>query len=412
MIELDRNTIHFIKLVRQYLESRGKDYTAPDFAPEVDLSALMNIATQNKCDLLVYHTIIKWGAEFGLDAEVLRTYKERILYSAYLKLRADAELKEVLMVLDSAGIKFMLLKGDILSSLYPDPMYRRASDADLFVSEEYLERTEKKLLARGYKYIPNYGIKYEKTYQLGGILTIEVHTRLFEDFYERNRPAIKTAGLEDPSSRRVVSVLDTLVETLALDHFLIYVICHHTKHFIAAGIYLRHLVDISVYIDKYHDQLNWEFIFTMLDQLGVLEFTFCILHICQRYLGMISLSVLNNEVDEDVLLMLLHDIVEKNVDIEGMHRSSSAGKVVWDTYIYGGEGVLRSMKTNYFPSVKTLSKKYSYAKKYPILLPIAWVHRAFSYIDRKVKRQSIVSPAERAKIAKERVALLKKVQIL
>jgi len=42
------------------------------------------------------------------------------------------------------------------------------------------------------------------------------------------------------------------------------------------------------------------------------------------------------------------------------------------------------------------------------ILTIAWVHRGVSYLSGKLNGNKIVSPAERAKFAKERVELLKR----
>lgn len=413
MIELNKNTIYFLKLIRQYLESGGKDCSLPDFAPDADFEEILRIAVHNNCEPFIYHTIWKWSTDYGVNQEVLKAYKNRILFSAIAQLRADAELKEVMVELNSAGVKFLLLKGVILSSLYPDPAYRRTIDADIHVGDEYIDRAAEVLRSRGYVHIPNDGIRYEKTYRLSGILTIELHTKLFESFYEKNRSAIAAVGLESPSCQREVRVLDTLADTLAPNQFLIYVICHHTKHFISSGINLRHLIDLCIYINEYNEQLNWEFIISSLDRFCIKEFTLYLLYICQHYLGMVDLSFLYYDVEEEVVSLLLFDIVERNTFNDGAIQRVSAQYIINDTYyISRKHEKTNTIRASLFPTVKALSQKYSYAKNYPIMLPIAWLHRAFSYFLRKIKGHKVISPTERAKLAKERVELLKSVKIL
>jgi len=242
-------------------------------------------------------------------------------------------------------------------------------------------------------------------------LTIELHLRLFEDFYIKNTKAFIALGFESRVYQKQVRVLDTVVKTFTPNHFLIYVICHHAKHFIATGITLRHLIDICLYVNEYYNQLDWEFIMASLEQFRIKDFTIHLLYICQHYLGMVNLSFLYQEIDEDVIGMLIYDIVERNAtNSNNALNSMSAREIVRN--IYYGSGKPSAIKYSLFPSATVLKKKYIYARKHPVLLPVAWVHRAFSYLLRKLKGQKILSPAERAKIAKERIELLRRVQIL
>jgi hypothetical protein len=172
-------------------------------------------------------------------------------------------------------------------------------------------------------------------------------------------------------------------------------------------------MDICVYINEYNEQLNWEFIISALERFGIQDFTLHLLYICQYYLGMADLSFLYHDIEEDVVYMLLYDIVERNSMENGELLRVSAQPIVRDVYFSDKkQGKTNTIKVSFLPRAKSLSQKYSYVKKHPVLLPIAWVHRAFSFLWRKMKGYKIISPAERAKLAKERVDLLKRVRIL
>ena len=412
MEPLNRSTRYLLSLIRQYFESGGKDCSVPAFAPEADFDEIMRLAALNSCDPFVYHTIWRWGAEYGMDEEVLKSYKNRMLLSAIGQLRADAELKEVIAALNSGGIEFLLLKGVILSSLYPDPAYRRSCDADIHVSDEYADLATKILTDRGYVYIPDEYNKNEKTYRLEGILAVDLHTKLFENFYEKNRAAILSTGLELQCNRREVRVLDSLAETLAPNHFLIYVLCHHTKHFIYAGINLRHLIDICVFVNEYCEHLDWEFIISSLERFYIKDFIINILYICQHYLGMVDVSFLYDGIEDEVVTLLLQDIVEKDLDKADAMTRASVHEFVRGTYYGGKKNVANVIKFSLFPDAKSLSSRYAYAKKHPVLLPVAWVHRALSNLWRKMRGQATLSPVERSKFAQERVELLMRLRIL
>ena len=414
MISLNRDTDYFLRLMKQYFESAGRDLSVPDFASDADFNRMLSLAVNNNCGLFLYHTFRDWCIEYGLEAETAQLFKEQMLLSACLQLRAEEELKEVLEVFNAAGIRYLLLKGVVLSTLYPDPEYRRSSDADIHISDEYFLRAADILTGRGYIYMPNERIKYEHTYKLGTVLTIELHTRFFEEFYEKNYSAIMAIGLEAPSSRRKIRVLDTIVETLSINHLLIYVICHHAKHFISSGIKLRHLLDICVYVNMYNDHLDWNFILSSLEKFNIKDFTLNILYICQHYLGMVDISFLYQSIDEDLIAMLINDIVEKNTEEDNFLKRSSTHDIVNEAYFRNNKekNTFSMSMASYFPNRKMLFSAYKYAKRHPILLPIAWLHRACSYFWRRIKGQRVLPPNERAKLAEERVELLKRVGIL
>ena len=410
MTSLNESTLQLLSLIRQYLELKGRNDTAPDIASDADINEIFRLAAYNNCDTFVYHIMYKLAAEYGVDEAVLKKYKNRVLLTGIAQMRANAELKEVIQDLNAANVKFIILKGVILSSIYPHPEYRRSTDADIHVDDENAERAAAVILARGYVYIQNPAIKYERTYRLNGVLTIELHTKLFEEFYEKNRAVIAEIGLDSPDYHREVKVLGVFVETLPHSQFLTYVICHHTKHFISNGINIRHLMDICVYVNEYAEHLDWEFIRYSLNKLGIWEFTVNLLFICQHWLGMTDVSFLYGDVGEETALLLLYDIAERDAVSDGFLERGSARDIIKDVYYHGGGKI--GIMSNVAPGTKVLNGKYDYAKKYPVLLPVAWIHRAFSYLWRRLTRKKVITPSERAKLAADRIELLKRVGIL
>ena len=413
MTKLDQNTIYFIKLVRQYLESHGKDVSIPEFAPEADLEEILHIAAKNRCDALIYHIICKWGADCTLSKDTLELCKNHVLLTAVSQMRSNAELKKVISELNSTGVNYLLLKGALIAKLYPNPEYRYSCDADFIVGEELLESTAEMLTSRGYQHVPAEGIRYGKAYQLSDILTIELHTKLFEDFYDKNQRVMTALEFESGAHHTEVSALGTIVKTLTPDHSLIHLICHHTKHFISSGINLRHLIDICLYVNEHNDHLDWGFITSSLERLNIKDFALYMLYICTTCLGMadVSFLFLDAKIEDEVIDLLIYDIVERNAALkESAFVRGSVRDIVRSVYFEDkGSGTL---KRGLFPSARMLKNKYSYAIKHPILLPVAWIHRAFSYILQRIRGKKVLSPSERAAIAEERVELLKRVRIM
>ena len=63
-----------------------------------------------------------------------------------------------------------------------------------------------------------------------------------------------------------------------------------------------------------------------------------------------------------------------------------------------------------FPNVDYLKDRYTYLQKYPILLPVAWIQRVFSYMkNNHNNKDSYINTME---LGKQRIALLKEYKII
>ena len=63
-----------------------------------------------------------------------------------------------------------------------------------------------------------------------------------------------------------------------------------------------------------------------------------------------------------------------------------------------------------FPSMDAMAGKYPYVKKYPILLPVAWARRIFTYARRN--RAGETKASESLSIGKERIELMRYYRII
>ena len=94
------------------------------------------------------------------------------------------------------------------------------------------------------------------------------------------------------------------------------------------------------------------------------------------------------------------------VDIDRLHSANmTLGAVAAKKRGRRATGVWRSL----FPGGSYLKRQFPYARKYPILLPIAWAQRVVNYIK---KRGRAVNPNETIRIGQERIALLRQYHII
>ena len=116
------------------------------------------------------------------------------------------------------------------------------------------------------------------------------------------------------------------------------------------------------------------------------------------------------EVDEtDLLLDLLDSGIYGGSSMSRKHSSNMTLQAVAEER--PGKRVKNTVICTIFPSVKKLETRFTYLKKYPFLLPVAWVERIWKYGQetRSIKENNVI---EAVKIGKRRIELLKKYGIL
>ena len=113
--------------------------------------------------------------------------------------------------------------------------------------------------------------------------------------------------------------------------------------------------------------------------------------------------------ETDMLMDLLDSGIYGNANMSRKHSSNmTLDAVAADK---SGKKISNTVWKSLFPSAKKLEGRYPYLKKYPILLPVAWIDRILKYR----KETAVVGgndAAESVKIGNQRIELLKKYGII
>ena len=132
-----------------------------------------------------------------------------------------------------------------------------------------------------------------------------------------------------------------------------------------------------------------------------------VFRIGEKYLGLSmpeawrALNVDEGPLLADILASGLHGKADEN-------RSYSA-RITFNTLATGR--VNNGLFFFLFPGVEYLQSAYPYAKKHPILLPVAWVHRLLRYLWLQERREDF-STAKSVRIWQERIRLMQKYGIM
>lgn len=383
------------------------------------------IEWEKVCDLLkigklysvVYRTVLQCKEELQVPDKILDEWKSYTFSVGFRQLRMISELKQTLQEAEARGIQLISFKGLTLAALYPEAYMRTSSDVDLLVSEEQRNAAEQLLVELGYEKIEKLSKTHVPTYMVNKgnrYLVIELHDRLWEDYEGKQADILKEMRLDNPCSLIKQEACGLTITTLGHTEHLIYQIFHMAKHFFFEGICLRYLVDIMLFIEAYADVIDFKRARKEITKLHYEKFYDAILKICYEYLGMKAIVPDSNVEQAVVNEPLLIDVLERSKMDSSVKR--------WETINFLSQYFMRTSvtKTSDFqqrrkqllPLPSELNDKYMYAKKCPILLPVAWVHRVIYMINysRHCERNNIKT-SDSIEKAQYRLDLMRKLGI-
>ena len=299
----------------------------------------------------------------------------------------------------------VVVKGIVCRTLYRCPDLRYSSDEDLLITYEEADRYSKVFSSLSLTVKnENDKEKYQTSFFANDGLHIELHKSLFppkNEYFAPWNKIFEDAYTETTSITAEGINITTLSPTLNL----LYLTLHTLKHFLHSGVGIRQICDIILFANKYGKDIDWQRFFTLCQNINAKDFSLAIFAIGEKHLNFrknaacfpenISLSAINEA-------PLLDDILSSGVfGSATMSRKHSAG--ITFSAVQGKKPTLFG---RVFPAAKSLGNRYSYAKKIPLLLPVAWIHRLVNY--RKETRSTTDnSPSQSLEIGKNRIELLK-----
>ena len=320
-----------------------------------------------------------------------------------------------------------VMKGILLRSLYPKPEERISADEDLLIHEKDFSAVHEAILSLGLRMVfpeQNSDEEHEVAYvrdETG--LYVEVHKKPFppdsKAYGDLNRyftgavNRSKKVTIYRPSdlNRKEPLQINSLEPT---DH-IFYMLCHAYKHFLHGGIGIRQICDIVLFAQFKQQEINWESIYQKCSESGMKDFAGAIFRIGNKYLLREPLSMLCEtgwmDKEEGALLQDILDSGVYGVSTKARAHSSNITLGAIENEKYGTRE--RSGLATAFPRLKSMEGRYPYLKKWPILLPMAWVQRIGSFTAEVILNQKQGNLAmESITLGKQRIALFQEYGIL
>ncbi len=331
----------------------NKDYNKIDIADWKSLAISARSSGLLPCLAYYYQSL---PDERKPSEEITAFFKKNLIKSTVVGTNQLSAVYEMQQVFEANKIYNLVVKGAKTKTRYPDEVLRSMGDIDiLYKPEQHKEFYNLMMNSLGYEDFQE-GRKND-TYTKNKIIMVEAHRQLVSTESEY------IDYLNTVWKRAIPCQNCEYTYEMTIEDEFIYNIIHLVEHFKNGGVGIRFIMDIWVYnqIDMNIDYLN-----KSLEKLGLLNFYTTISQLADYWFG---------DGESTELLEKLGEFICSS-GIFGNHENVSA------MAIEDGSKIKTIIKVC-FPSYKDMTTMFLWLKKYPFLLPIAWLIRAFRSLTKR-----------------------------
>ena len=306
-------------------------------------------------------------SEFTDNKMFLRFKEQAVKDFGKMALRYNQGLF-VSSALSEAKIDHVVFKGFVLRKYYPVKELRVFGDVDLLIKYEDRQKSDQVMKSLGFEAMhdwePSYS--YKKS-----ISCIEIHTELLDTDISDSLKAREY--FRENTYNNTVSTSEGVYEFNKEFHF-IFLVAHIAKHCSSGGAGIKMFLDLALMI-KNETDLNWEKIESDLKTIGMWLFASFVFAFLREYFH-VEIPVQFDVISPDQLDVFTDYVFEAGTF--GQHRRD-IGSV---QLLKSDSSKIYTVFRSFFPSVKSIEKRYTYLTKYPFLLPVAWVHRGILNVNK------------------------------
>lgn len=391
----------------QFLHIARAAISGSDLPTEkVDWPAIFTLANQQKLLPILFEAVRKMPAAEE-NAVLFAVTKQQVIGQVLNQTVRSAEFADLYRKLRKAGLRPIVVKGQLCSHLYPLKDHRISADDDLLIPDGEFMACHEQLLTNGLTTdtpVDELATADEVSYtKEGSPLYIELHRHLFDSAEDAHDELNHFFADLNPVE------MDGFLAMPPHEH-LLYLILHAYKHFVRSGIGLRQFCDIGLWARAYHVEIDWQRLHEQCESVHAATFAAAAFCIAREYLGIDFDLPMPWDASIDVE-PLLHDTLCGGVygsnDLTRLHSSTVTLNAVKASRTGEKSSVLRTV----FPKREYLERRYPYLKKRPYLLPVAWVQRIAHYASEKQSNPDN-SASGSIKLGKERIELIKRYGIM
>lgn len=315
----------------------------------------------------------------------------------------EAEMEKLSQSFERYKIPYIPFKGWKIRAYYPVPELRTMSDVDFLIRKEDRKKAEEALERAGFK--KGIGAASVLVYSQG-ILTVEMH--LNPGVALGNKMDYVT-WFQDAFSHGIFEN-ENCEGSFELEYHFVFLMFHLAKHMHSTGAGVRMFLDIAVFWKHFEGTMDWEKVMKMLKGLRLNKFSRYVFWLCKKWFGV--------EIPGAVRMPEgLYEQLLKYVFIGGTygHEEHTIGDMYarWGILeaAYGHPWLqrLHGYLICLFPGRDQMEAEFRGVKKYPFLLPVAWLKRWYRglFLHRSQSFETLKKIGKSGKDAEEEYKMLK-----
>lgn len=349
--------------------------------------------------------------DFILAEDSLKTvWKREAMQSSAAQAVRDAAFSECYGKMVASGLHPLVMKGSVCRSLYPDGGLRPSSDEDLLVQAEEFAEAVRFLRGRGMTLLdPQADV--ETAFEIGFTSPDGLYIELHRSPFSPVSAAMEQCNrfFSDAHSRTVS--VNGLLSMCPQDHML-YLLLHAYKHFVHSGFGLRQVCDIALWAQNYGAQINWPQLWMRCEEVRCKKFAQTVFAVARAHLGF-DAQMAGVELEPDLPVQaLLDDLLDAGVFGSSSGNRVHSATVTLNAVEANRRGEKQFLLRSAFPKRSDLVGRYSYLRKYPALLPVAWCSRLGRYALETARAKRDNSPAESLALGRKRTDLLRQLDLI
>lgn len=397
----------------------GENVTWKDGVSAGEWEELFQLGQHHQILPMIYEAVYGCPAFAACPPELAQMVKGQVIRQVMVQGRKTEEFLKLYRTLLENGLTPLVVKGLVCRELYREPDYRCSGDEDVLIPKEQFKKCDEVFRKGGMDMlVPDMDPDEEGEvpyYKVGGMLHIELHKELFssesEAYGELNN--MFTYAFQKKIQTEIHGVP---VYTMCHTDHLLYLILHAFKHFLHSGFGIRQVCDIVRYAQAHGAEIDWEYIQEKCREIHAHVFAASLFDIGRKHLLFDAEKACYPEswkVIEADGSDMLEDLIDGGVfgdsSMSRKHSSNITLRAVSEDRQgkKAGAHVLSSL----FPGRRYMERTYPWVKKYPFLLPAAWVLRMKKYL-KETAKQGGNDAMESIEIGSRRVDLMKKYKII
>lgn len=307
----------------------------------IDEKLLFKVIKSHHLETITYNSLKKYNLSINDELYNLynRSLYRNLMQNHYFDIIKDEFNKE--------NIKFIPLKGFIIKNIYPKEYFRTMSDIDILVKEKDTKKI-KSIMEKLNFDVKNYNRAHHDSYLNNENVLIEIH---------------RTLLTTDNKYMKYFKNKNYFKDSMNKEEFYIYMIIHMTKHFINGGLGIRNFIDIKIYLDKYKNKLDFNYINKCFEDLKLTKFHNEMINIKDLWFEDYKRDEKIERIEEYILRSGTYGLIKNRAAIKIIKNKNK-----------------RYYFRRIFPSLNEMKGIYHKLNKYPFLLPYYWVVRIFRAI--------------------------------